>query len=243
MAKQSEVLIHKTEEYDLFKQLEGNRPLNKGLIRSLHESIENDGNYLQYNPILVNEDMEVIDGQHRLKVAKELEKPIYYIVAEGFRLKQAQILNSRKRDWKAADYLHALLAQGDRDAQILNDFMQEYKMSIAICVKLLGKSFTQVPMKRFREGTFTVVDIAWAQNAAGLLSTIREHSPDYAFAHTACIQAVARMMDILPDPKVFEKKLTQYQMTITRRASARDYLRQFELILNSGGEGNKFKLL
>lgn len=243
MALKNEGQIQSTTNYDQFVKLDGNRVYNKGLLIAIGESIENDGDYLQYNPILVNEKMEIIDGQHRLKVAEQAGVPIFYIVGEGLRLKHAQIFNSRKRQWTSMDFLHSFIAQGDRDAQALADFMSSYKISVAIAVKLLSKSITQTAMRRFREGKFEIVDANWAEDAAGLLSTIREHSPDYAFAHNACIKAVSIMLGKLSDPKVFEKKLTQYQFTITRRNSAKDYLRQFELILNSGNEGKQISLL
>lgn len=242
MAKE-ETKVLSTTNYDQFVKLNGNRNYNKGLLISIMESVENDGDYLKYNPILVNEKMEIIDGQHRLKVAEQAGVPIYYIVGEGLRLKHAQIFNSRKRQWTSIDFLQSFIAQGDRDAQVLADFMDEYKISVAIAVKLLSKSVTQTSMRKFREGKFVVVDANWAEDVAGILSTIREHSPDYAFAQNACIKAVTIMYDKLPDPKVFEKKLTQYQSTITRRNSPKDYLRQFELILNAGNDGKQIGLL
>lgn len=234
--------IQATTKYGMFKNLEGNRPLNKGLLRVINESVRNDGNYLQYNPIIVNEKMEVIDGQHRLKVAEELEKTIYYIVADGFTLHQAQILNSRKREWRAIDFLNSYIVEGKRDYQEIYPFMEEYLLSLSIAVKLLSKQYGQAPMNRFRAGNFVVVDKAWAENAAGLLSTIRDHSPDYAFAHGACIRAVGHLLDVLSDPKVFERQLARYQQTITRRVSVKDYLKQFQLILDMGGDSG-IKLL
>lgn len=243
MAKEKEERILSTTDYDQFIKLDGNREYNKGLLTVLSESIQNDGDFLKYNPILVNEKMEIIDGQHRLKVAKSLGVTVYYIVGEGLRLTHAQVFNSRKRQWTSTDFLHSFVSMGDRDAQALSDFMGAYRLSVAISVKLLSKSISAGSMKRFREGKFEVVDAAWAENAAGLLSTIREYSPDYAFAHNACIKAVTIMLDKLADPKVFERKLTQYNNTITRRPAAKDYLRQFELILNAGSDSKQISLL
>jgi len=240
--KQEEIKVLSTTEHEIFKKLEGNRPYNKGLLNALEESMLNDGDYLRYNPILVNEKMEVIDGQHRLKKAKDLNKPIYYIIAKGFGLKQAQILNSRKRDWKAIDYLNAFIAQHDPEAKILKEFCDEYRLSISIGVKLLSKIPGNEAMKKFREGKFVVKDLTWAQDAAGILLTIRRHSPDYAFARSACISAVFQMMNKLPTPRLFEEQLEKYQVTVTQRASAKEFLNQFQLILDMGGE-SKYRLI
>lgn len=227
-----EVLV--TTNYNQFKKLEGNRPFNKGLIVALLESIQNDGNYLQYNPIIVNDKMEVIDGQHRLKVAEDLSLPIYYIVAKGLKLNETRVLNSQKRNWTSADYLNAFIIQGDRDAMELRDFMKEYKFTIAIAVRILSGSESADKMKDFRAGKFEIKDMDWAHEVASLLSLIRDYSPDYAHGHTACLRAVMRLHDELKDPKRFERKLKQYNAIITRRPSTKDYLKQFESILNAG---------
>lgn len=242
MAKEEIVKILSTESYGMFKVLNGNRPLNKGLLVSIHESVENDGDYLKYNPIIVNEKMEVIDGQHRLKVAEEAGVPIYYVVAEGFRLKQAQILNSRKRQWTSNDFLQSYITEDMRDYKEIQEYMKEYRFSVAIVTKFLSRNINSSVMIKFREGKFEVVDREWGENGLGLLSTIREHSPDYCYGQSSCQIAVAIMLDKLSDPKEFERKLEQYQTTVTRRNSSKDYLKQFQLILDMGG-ASKTRLL
>lgn len=242
MVKEEIVKIQSTTDYDQFKKLEGNRPLNKGLLAAIHESVENDGNYLQFNPIIVNEKMEVIDGQHRLQVAKEAKKTIYYIIATGMRLEQAQILNSKKRQWNAYDFLRSYIASGKREYIVLDEIMQEYHFSIAICVKALMRNTShQVAMEKFRAGRFEIQDRAFGENLLGLLSTVREHSPDYCYAHSGCQRAVKKLVEKLADPKIFERALVKYQTTITRRNSEKDYLKQFQLILDAGGD-NKIRL-
>lgn len=237
-----ETVILQTTNYQQFKKLNGNRPLNKSFLNILEESILNNGNYLKYNPILVNKDLEVIDGQHRLKKAEDLQLPIYYIVAPDFKLKQAQILNSRKRGWTSQDFLNSYLAEGHKEYQVIDELSKEYRFSITIVTKALQQNFHKLPMDRFRDGTFTVIDRTWAEDFLGVLSTIREYSPDYCFVQSSCQRAVQKMMEKLSDPKIFERKLKQYQTTITRRNSANDYLKEFQLILDAGGD-NKIKLL
>ena len=152
------VEILATTDYDQFHFLEGNRPFNKGLLLIIEDSILNDGDYLKYNPGIVNEKGEIIDGQHRWRKAKDMGLAWYYQVAPGFGLKEAILFNSRKREWRARDYLNAFLSQNDPNALVLQELMQEYKFSIAICVKLLSRSFHSQSMRRFKEGKFEVVD-------------------------------------------------------------------------------------
>lgn len=234
--------VFETTDYDQFVVLEGNRPINKGLILAIEQSIHDDGNYLQYNPIIVNEHNEVIDGQHRLAVAKKMGVSVYGIVAPGMKLRQTQTLNSKKRAWISADYLHALITQGNRDAMLVRELMNEYKFSVAIVVRCLGLTAEGSIMQKFRDGKFVVKDREKGEDLLGVLSTIRDHSPDYAFAHSACLKAVISMMEKVTDPKVFQRKLEQYNQVITRRASPKDYLSQFENIIKAGGDNKEVKL-
>ena len=59
--------VIKTNDYNTFKVMPGNRPVNKLHVRRLSKSMEE--KHLM-SPILVNEKMQVIDGQHRLEAQK-----------------------------------------------------------------------------------------------------------------------------------------------------------------------------
>ena len=74
--------ILKTNNYDLFKIMAGNRSLDAFHIRKLTKAIEED-NQLSVHPIIINKDFFVIDGQHRLQCAKSLGLEIYYIQSDS----------------------------------------------------------------------------------------------------------------------------------------------------------------
>jgi hypothetical protein len=70
--------VEKTKDYSIFKYLLGNRPINKAHLKKLKSSIEKN-NHLNLHPIVVNQNYEIIDGQHRLECAKELGIDIFFI--------------------------------------------------------------------------------------------------------------------------------------------------------------------
>lgn len=70
--------IQRTKDYSIFKMVRFNREKNKRHIESVKKIIAKE-NLLHLHPILVNEYMEVIDGQHRLEAAKELGVEVFYI--------------------------------------------------------------------------------------------------------------------------------------------------------------------
>ena len=69
--------IHVTSDYDQFTYLVGNRDIVNKHVKSLSAEIDNRDLEI---PIIVNEKMEVCDGQHRLEAYKVLGKPVPYIV-------------------------------------------------------------------------------------------------------------------------------------------------------------------
>ena len=76
MAKYSNQ-VQTSSDYAKFKTLIGNRKPNELHIKRLISSFKE--RYL-FSPILVNEKMQIIDGQHRFLSAKELNLPINYLV-------------------------------------------------------------------------------------------------------------------------------------------------------------------
>lgn len=68
--------MEKTKNYSLFKKYAKNRDIDGRHVEKLIASIKT-ANLLDCEPILVNEKMEVIDGQHRLEAAKSLNLDIY----------------------------------------------------------------------------------------------------------------------------------------------------------------------
>ena len=81
MRKESAYNVYTTTDYGIFKRLVGNRDIPESRISKIVESIQTIG--WVHNPIIVNERMEVIDGQGRLTALQRLKMPVEYIVAEG----------------------------------------------------------------------------------------------------------------------------------------------------------------
>ena len=95
--------IFVTNDYDVFKYIKGNRQVNEYNKASLQKSMlkkQEDG------PIMINENFEIIDGQHRYEVCKENNLPVYYFISPGKNIEDVKILNNVSRTWKISDYLN-----------------------------------------------------------------------------------------------------------------------------------------
>lgn len=128
--------IQKTKNYDQFKTLEGNRPINARHLGILTVAIAKN-NMLAVNPILVNEDMYVIDGQHRLEVARNNDLEIYYLTLTGATIDQVIELNANLRAWTAKDFILSYANRGNKAYQWLLSFMEDYKLTITQALMLV----------------------------------------------------------------------------------------------------------
>lgn len=112
-----------TNDYSLFKFMQGNRDVNKLHIRRLVESFQDE--YL-LTPLIVNQHYEIIDGQHRYMAAKELNLPINFIICNDYTLKQVQLLNTNMKNWKKEDYLNTYCDLGYSDYIKFRNFLKVY---------------------------------------------------------------------------------------------------------------------
>lgn len=94
-----------TKNYEQFKILDCNRSLNRNHINQIKKDITALG-YLEGLPILVSENMEIIDGQHRFIACKEMGLPIIYQVVPGSVREIIPVINTTQKKWKIEDYVN-----------------------------------------------------------------------------------------------------------------------------------------
>jgi len=69
--------VIKTKDYSIFKKHESNRGIDQNNLKKIVNSIKAE-DLLAFRPILVDAQMRVIDGQHRLEAARLLDLDVYY---------------------------------------------------------------------------------------------------------------------------------------------------------------------
>lgn len=98
-------VVYETMDYDRFKFIDGNRDINKTNKKNIIESFGEQGQRYVTNPIIVNEKMEIIDGQHRFEASRELGMPIQYIIVEGIGREAVQDLNRAQLKWALSNFV------------------------------------------------------------------------------------------------------------------------------------------
>jgi hypothetical protein len=188
--------VYKTNDLSMFKSIDGNRVPNLQHIKRLADSIRVYG--MKCNPILVNEKMEVIDGQHRLMAAKEAESFVYYIIVNGYSLNEVHTLNLNQKNWNISDYLEGYANLGIEPYIILRDFHKKnYYFNLSSCISFCqntssSKSRTKHGQLRkngrvtlggsaqiFEQGTWKNNDINIAQDWANKIRMIYPYFDSY----------------------------------------------------------------
>ena len=116
--------VYVTTDYSIFKRLVGNRDIPESRISKIVESIQSIG--WVRNPIIVNEKMEVIDGQGRLTALQRLHMPVEYLIAEGAGNKECIFMNMNMVNWKLPDFIKSYAEQGNENYQRLLTLMERY---------------------------------------------------------------------------------------------------------------------
>lgn len=143
--------------------MHGNRAINETKIKKIIKDIDSGLNMLRYCPIVVTQDMTIIDGQHRYMVAKILKCPVFYVIAPDINLYDVARINSRTERWKPIDFVQCYAEIGNPHYAQIIDFLNTYKgMPVSsalyiLYVGLQGDRSAQL-IRKFEQGQFDVRD-------------------------------------------------------------------------------------
>lgn len=145
--------VNQTNDYNLFKSLKGNRNVNKLHVQRLKESFK--GDYLM-SPIIVNQNYEIIDGQHRFNAAKDLSLPVNFIICNDYSLDEVKILNTNMKNWRKEDYLNAFCNLKYPEYLKFRNFMRQFPtFGISASEAILTGSLSGAKRATDLKGEFT----------------------------------------------------------------------------------------
>jgi hypothetical protein len=167
--------VHTTTDYFLFKSIEGNRNKNLLHINRLKDSMTE--KYL-FTVIIVNENYEIIDGQHRFEVIKELNLPMHYIICDGYGLNEVHLLNQNSKNWNSDDYLEAYCNLNYPHYLNYAIFKDRYKFGHSVCMAIannIASSANTAHVKDFYKGEFLFKDFKKACSLAEKIEILGQY--------------------------------------------------------------------
>lgn len=155
MDKTSDVKVYITDNYSIFKRLDGNRAVADRRVDKIIQSINTIG-YVT-SPILVNEKMEVIDGQGRLSALERLKLPVEYIIHDGIGIKECRQMNIHQSNWTERDYVKSYATLGDKNYARLQSLIDSFsQIPIQVIVNACNQDTFRDSESKIKRGTFKV---------------------------------------------------------------------------------------
>ena len=173
--------VYSTKDYEAFSFITGNRNINKSHLEKLRKSILE--MYIPV-PIVVNENLEIIDGQHRFIICKTEGLALLFIQIKGLNLTHVQKINELMRIWTAEAFMDcycdlALESEYREYADYVEykEFKRKYGFGHNETQAILTnqKMFSGNLSERFRNGTFKIVDIRKATNVAKRITDVGKY--------------------------------------------------------------------
>ena len=160
-------MIKKTTDYDLFTFRDDNREkIDQAHVKRLIESIKA-RNLLELRPIVINDKMEVIDGQHRLLAAKALGCAIFYQQEKKLDAVDIVRMNISKA-WTMGDFLNFYCHHGYQEYLKLRNFLNKHNLTLKVGMTIaLGQirqgyhDFRMGAFKFHEESLGIELDICW----------------------------------------------------------------------------------
>jgi len=176
--------VFQTTDYDQFRYFEANRDISTSHTARVAKSIMMKNLIVDF-PILVDRDMYILDGQHRLDACRKLKIPVYYKFAEVMKETDIAIINSISKKWTANDYLAQYISLGNLNYIRMRDFMQwagiasvdtALRLFKYSCLKTTGGAINIM----FQEGRFEYpLNDSMVRSRVSFLRQLVEYLPKY----------------------------------------------------------------
>ena len=238
--KEAPIKIFFTHDYAVFKMITGNRQLDDRKIKRIMTDIEGGFNVLKYCPVLVkevNENLEIIDGQHRFYISRKLKQGVYYIIADDITLLEIARMNSNTEKWKDKDFINCYVVQGNEHYVALQSFMDKYGFPIGTSINMLSLGYVKTEgggggrmKQKFREGNFEVKALDKAEDLAGKIKLFEKFDGHTSGGFIEAISRVA-LAGKVQVKDIYEKYARDPQQLISCR-NAKAYLTLLEIIFN-----------
>lgn len=213
----------KTNNYSKFNMSDSNRKTLPWLVDRLIESISSIW-YLEYNPVIVDVEYNIIDWQHRFLACKNLWLPIYYEIEKGDADKIMIALNTNQKWWKLSDYISYYANKWVKWYVYFNNFKEKYKFGDSTVLSILAPH-DKWKIKEWYE--FDMLDYA-----DDIALTITRLSGDLDFAHSRnFVLALSRLFRKWTKRDI--NKLLKKALTITKQWWSAEYVAIFENKINS----------
>lgn len=243
-------VVYQTKDLSSFKVSEENREVSDPHLSRLVKAIKKK-NLLADFPILVTQDMTIIDGQHRYLAASELELPIYYRIATATEWADVGFANAAVKKWSLDDYLRYWCVKKVPAYLRLQEFLEDNPhMTLGIAVQLMsnvrldrgvgGQRGQVEPWRRdFVAGTWEIVSYENAEALSQMLLDFKSYYAGYRRVQFANVMFELYKTAWYDHARMMHQ-LRTYGKTVEIRNATRkgDYMEMLEYAYNFNRRGD-----
>lgn len=129
--------VYCTYDYSKFKRLANNRIVGDNRVERLMASMS----VKQIPaPIIVNEKMQIIDGQGRYEAEKKLGLPIYYSICKGTDIDDCRRMNQYNTRWGEMDFIKSYADAGNQNYIRFRNLINELNIPITRALRFANKA-------------------------------------------------------------------------------------------------------
>ena len=232
--------ILQTFNYSQFKKIKGNREINDRHVNALIKSIEEKG--LIINPAIVNEKMEIVEGQHRLAACEILNLPFYYYVVQGSGINEVTILNQNRKNWGFTEWMNRYASYNNMEYKIYKSLYEKWGFdhwsTIFLLCRTKGYRSRAGLKDKFYSGTLKIETLEEGKKWAKRIMDVEPYYKNYK--RRAFIQAMIRVFhDKSYDHKTFLNRLNMVRDRLYDCSTVGLYLQRIDDIMNYKAPKNK----
>jgi hypothetical protein len=186
------------------------------------------------SPLIVNKSLEIVDGNHRLEVLRNLGLPVYYITVDNANISDAQVLNVIQKVWTFMDFGRSYAASGNPHYQKFLTLYEEYPMAPTALLAVIadrgaGGSLTRI----FKRGKLEITgDEREMYHRLEFMASFQPFCRGYG--RRECMLAIYKLLKIEGlDHQHMLDTLAQDKLPLC--GSTEDYLHELERRYNTDG--------
>lgn len=229
-----------TRNYNKFSFFKQNRELSNAQIGKLAQSITNI-DMTRHFPILVDEDLRIIDGQHRFKACQRLKMPIHYTIVKlnGGVDTAMKNINSNQKSWTLPHWINHYANLDYKDYITLQNAQKTYKLHSSIAIALVSNIGGTNP-RAIRMGLFKV--------GAVPIDTMVSLYDDYKeiFDYANKVNFVRAFVSFVTNPKynhsIMFPKILKNRYSMFECATTDQYKKMFADVVNKRMRNNKIEV-
>lgn len=222
--------VLETSDYTVFQPLPHNRRIVENHVRDLVQSMEERPHLRPARPILLNEQMQIIDGQHRVEASRRLKITVFYMVVPGLTIADARLLNALQRTWSLLDYAESYASDGHKEYVKFMERHEQYKMPASALASYMTARLDDRMRMKFKTGQFKTAEDKIINDYLAKLEDFSQYTKRWNEERFA--MAVFHL--ITNDKYDHRRMLSKLENTrIVPQPSRLEYLRELEDIYNT----------